>query len=190
MKPVKNSLVLFILIILGSALLLFGCGRGEPEEIDRPAAAAPAPVPMPVPDTDSVSAASDTYYFEDNTLSSEELADVIHNLSGGALAASTVNADGSPNLAFIGPDMITDDVLMFGLSDNQTRINILARKIVVVGVYLFDPESEGGITDSRGARIVLELIEDKTEIASLMDLVPDAPDDVLFMRIVRVLPVG
>ncbi len=86
--------------------------------------------------------------------------------------------------------MVDDDVLMFGLSDNQTRINIQKRKLAVAGVYLYESDWEGGLSDSRGARLVLRLIEDEEEIELLRKRAPEAPEDVLFMRIVRILPVG
>lgn len=182
------------LVVTAIVAILGGCSKGAAGTPD-PAAASPdsgtAAGGMRLqPDADSVSAASDTVYFDENTLTAEELYETIHNLSGGALAVSTVNADGAPNLAYIGPDMIDDDVLMFGLSDNQTRINILERKIAVAGVYLYEEEYEGGLSDSRGARLVLRLIEDAGVIAELKQRAPDAPEDVLFMRIVKVLPVG
>jgi hypothetical protein len=181
----------FLVLIIGAALffILGSCSKNGAGPADIGTAAAAVKTPFQ-PAVDSVSAASDTVYFDDNTLTAEELYETIHNLSGGALAVSTVNADGAPNLAYIGPDMIDDDVLMFGLSDNQTRINILERKIAVAGVYLYDPAYEGGLSDSRGARLVLRLIEDEGLIAELKQRAPDAPDDVLFMRIVKVLPVG
>lgn len=178
-----------IIAVLSLLILLGSCYKRVVSPVETAAVAA-AEKRAFQPDPDSVSAASDTTYFGDNTLSVEELYETIHNLSGGALAVATVNRDGAPNLAYVGPDMIDDDVLMFGLSDNQTRINIEERKFAVAGVYLFDPASEGGLSDSRGARLVLRLIEDEDDIAALKKRAPDAPDDVLFMRIVRILPVG
>ncbi len=178
-------------LVPAAAALLFlvvSCEEG-PEEDEFSSGKAAVQRVAVESDPDSVSAAS-TIYYQENTLSTEELRNAVHSLKGGALAVSTVNEDGSPNLAYVGPDMITDEVLMFGLSDNQTRRNIGRRKLAVAGVYIFDPDSEGGLADSVGARLVLELIEDEELIEELRKKVPDAPDDVLFMRIVRILPVG
>lgn len=169
-------------------LLFVSCGKG-PEEDEFPSGPAGAQRVAVESDPDSVSAASNIYY-QENTLSVEELREAVHTLKGGALAVATVNEDGSPNLAYVGPDMVTDKVLMFGLSDNQTRKNIMRRKLAVAGIYIYDPDSEGGLADSVGARLVLELIEDEELIEELRGKVPEAPDDVLFMRIVRILPVG
>jgi hypothetical protein len=187
MKPGKKTFLYVFLILTASLLLFLGCTESKafPEIVKVENAVAVTTIP----NVDSVSAAS-TYYFEENSLSAEELAEVIHNLSSGALAVATVNEDGSPNLAFAGPDMVTEDILMFGLSGNQTRKNITERKVAVVGIYLLNPEDDEGIAGSRGARLVLELIEDSGQIEDLKKLVPDAPDDVLFMQIIRVLPVG
>lgn len=186
----KISALFIILLVIISVV---SCRkRVGPEQIQLKQADSSnsSSVPRLEPDTDSVSAASNTIYFAENTLSVEELYEAVHNLSGGALAVSTVNADGSPNLAYIGPDMVDDDVLMFGLSDNQTRRNIIERKIAVAGVYLYTSDRDGGLADSRGARLVLRLIEDEDEISKLKERSPDAPDDVLFMRLVKILPVG
>lgn len=178
-----------VIAVLSLLLLLGSCYKRAVSPVETAAVAA-AEKKAFQPDSDSVSAASDTTYFADNSLSVEELYETIHNLSGGALAVATVNADGSPNLAYVGPDMIDDDVLMFGLSDNQTRINIEERKFAVAGVYLYDPEWDGGLADSRGARLVLRLIEDADEIERLKERAPEAPENVLFMKIVRILSVG
>lgn len=185
----KRKIIAVLFLLIPVLFLLFSaCGNGPD---GGTVSSGPAPVERVAvqSDPDSVSAASGIY-FQENTLSIEELRETIHSLQGGALAVATTNEDGSPNLAYMGPDMVADEVLMFGLSENQTRINIERRKLAVAGVYIYDPESEGGLADSKGVRLVLELIEDEGLIGELKAKVPDAPDNVLFMRIVRVLPVG
>jgi hypothetical protein len=184
----RKILSVFMIFFPVLFFLVTACEKGTSgdEFSSGPAAARRVAVES---DPDSVSAASNIYY-QENTLSVEELREAVHTLKGGALAVATVNEDGSPNLAYVGPDMVTDKVLMFGLSDNQTRKNIERRKLAVAGVYIYDPDSEGGLADSVGARLVLELIEDEGLIGELRGKVPEAPEDVLFMRIVRILPVG
>ncbi len=180
--------VFFVILAAAVVFTAAACYPASEEATGGAGAVSTTAAVVPRPDPDSISAASEKVYFEENSLTGDKLRDAVHGYRGGAMPVATVNADGTPNLAFVGPDMIRDDAVMIGLWDNQTKENILRRKYAVAGVYLYDPDR--GITESRGARLVLELIEDPETIDELRSLVPDAPDDVVFMKVLRVLPVG
>jgi hypothetical protein len=138
--------------------------------------------------TDAISSASTKYYYESNSLEGEELIECLKSKDG-AITMSTVNADGSPNCAVIIPSVVDDNILKFRLVNNQTKENILKRKLAVLTTYIYKPESEDKSEKNSGARIVLEYIEDNKEINKLMKQT-NSDTGTVFMKIIKILPLG
>jgi hypothetical protein len=141
---------------------------------------------------DSVSAASKAYSYAASSLSGEELWKVLAARQA-AVSLATVNADGTPNAAVVIPGVTKDrSALMFGIAPNQTLENLKSRKLGVLTAYLYTPSATEKLERNKGARIVLELITDAALIEKLVLENKDggASATTLFMRIVRVLPIG
>ena len=80
------------------------------------------------PSTDAVTTASVTTGLYGN-MSQQELLDAIAAYSGVSVV-STVNADGTPNIAIFTPGAAGDDShIVFGLADNATKANLLRDKV-------------------------------------------------------------
>lgn len=140
------------------------------------------------PNVDSISSASKVYYYKSSSLTGQALLDAITQKKG-AVAIATTNADNTPNIATVIPDVVDANILMFGITDNQTRHNIRERKIAVMSFYIYNPDAADKSIRNSGARIILRIIEDKAKIKELL-LKTKKADDTTFMEIVKVLPVG
>lgn len=138
---------------------------------------------------DTVTTASVTTGLYTN-LSQQELLEAIAAYSGVSVV-STVNADGTPNIAIFTPGAAGDDShILFGLADNATKTNILRDKVAKM---VFDkPNTAAETKEGRhtGAVVKLELEEDKAVLDGLKANNEVISDAFLVMKIVEVLPVG
>lgn len=149
---------------------------------------------------DSISAASDKYHYEKSFLEGEELTKLI-NTRQAAFTIATTNADGSPNIAVIIPGALGEDVIYMTPANNQTRKNIMERKLAVMAVYKYDITKEDKYEKNVGARLVLEYIEDKDQRQSYLDSLNKLPflndaqkkqlnDWAVFFKVKKVIPLG
>ncbi len=136
---------------------------------------------------DGITSASKVFYYEKSSFQKEMLLKKLDE-RGGAMTVATVNEDASPNLAVIIPKVASPDHLMFGISDNQTRKNILLRKKAMLGIYSYHPEEADKLQQNQGARVLLALEEDRRVLEELCRKNPQPR--MIFMRIKRVLPLG
>ena len=154
---------------------------------------------------DSISAASVKNYYP--ALTGQDLMQALKNSSDTSAGAgnkrnwacsmSTVNADGTPNVAVVIPGYADDETVRFGLAPNQTLVNLKARKMGVLTLYIRDPGAPADKKDpvtgraytDYGARLILELIEDPAAIKTLLEKTKSR-EGTLFLKIVRVLPLG
>lgn len=84
--------------------------------------------------------------------------------------------------------------LYFGLAPNQTGIDMKERKYAVVTAYQYTSPSKAADKKmlSIGARIILEYESDPATLARLIEENKDkkASPSTIFMKIVKVLPIG
>lgn len=156
--------LLMVLLVLSMAVFV-GCDDDDDDGCD--------PITQNV---DSISGASVVFYYEESSLTGDDLWDVIQNRTA-AFTMATANADGTPNIAICIPGFVDDSTLVFGLADNQTKINLQDRKYGVIAVYKYDPEKEDKFERNIGARIIVEYKEETEE-------------GYLYVTIVRVMPLG
>lgn len=141
---------------------------------------------------DSISAASRTAYYAKSSLDGEELWKALETRQC-AVALATVNGDGSPNLAVVIPGVdIERKALYFGIAPNQTLENLKSRRLAVLSAYIYAPSATDKFERNKGARIVLELVSDPEAVAALLDRNKGrgVSPATIFLRIVRVLPIG
>jgi hypothetical protein len=141
---------------------------------------------------DSISKASTGIYYKDTSLSGEDLWKAIETYSC-AISVATVNADGTPNAAVVIPGITKDRAyLYFGLAPNQTGVNFRERRFAVVTVIGYTAPSATTKMIATGARIIVEYVSDPAVQARLIEDNKDkkASPSTIFMKIVRVLPIG
>lgn len=137
---------------------------------------------------DSFTSASVKNFYEASSLKGEDLFQAIKERKC-AISVATVNPDGSPNAAVVIPGMADEKTLMFGLADNQTKVNFKERKDAVVTAYIYNPESEEKLERNVGARLVTKYIDDEAKIEELMKKT-EANEGTMFLEIVEILPLG
>ncbi len=147
------------------------------------------------PSVDTISSASTTYYYEESSITGDELNKALENPSEyGAVVLSTVNEDGSPNAATIVPSLIEENTLMAYIAEeNSTRINLDREGMAVMTLFKHDATAEEKMERNQGARIVLSIISDEDRINELdtKNEVDEASKDMrYYFNIEEVLPLG
>ena len=141
---------------------------------------------------DSISKASTSNYYTKTSLTGEDLWKALENYQL-SVSVATVNPDGSPNAAVVIPGVTKDrQHLFFGLAPNQTGINMKERKLIVVtATGYIAPKGDQKMTYS-GARIIAEYVSDPAIQKKLVEQNKDkkASDSTIFLKIVKVLPIG
>ncbi|MFP4375550.1 MAG: pyridoxamine 5'-phosphate oxidase family protein [Spirochaetales bacterium] len=150
-------------------------------------------------DADSVSAASaGAYYYDESSLEGEALYDLMASRQA-AFVWSTVNEDGSPNASVMVPGVVDRRAGViaqsFGGGGNQTIENIKNGDLAVLTVYQHNPEAEDRLERNIGARIVIEYVSSRSQQERLLEQYQAMNEratleNTVFMRIVRVLPIG
>ncbi len=130
-------------------------------------------------DVDGVAGASKKNYYQQSSLTGDELLKVIKNRDA-AFVLSTTNPDNSPNAGVFIPGVVSDSVLKFGMAKNQTALNIKRTRKAVLTVYRLLPD-QSGKHRHQGARLILELLEGEKAQQSAR---------IIQMKIKRVLPLG
>ena len=135
---------------------------------------------------DAVSSASTVYYFDG--ISGDDLMNAINSYSG-FYAVASVNADGTPNIAFFVYAMVKLEdsyYLQLGLSPNQTTLNI-DNGSELMAMYGKSPEAYPYA--SVGARMYLARVEDEATLSALSAFSP-AGYMPLYYKVTRVVPMG
>ena len=140
------------------------------------------------PSIDSISSASVTNYYQKSSLEGEALFDALRDRRG-AIVVSTTNSDGSPNAGIVIPGVVDENTLMFGLAENQTKVNLIARKYAVITTYIYKPDAQDKLERNRGARIIVSYISDQAEIDRLIQQT-GAREGTIFVKVEKVLPLG
>lgn len=123
-------------------------------------------------------------------LTQAELLDAIAAYSGVSVV-STVNADGTPNIAIFTPGAAGDDShIVFGLADNATKTNLLRDKVAKMVFDIPNTAAETKEERHQGAVVKLELEEDQAVLDELKKGNEYITDASLVCRLVEVLPVG
>ena len=141
---------------------------------------------------DSISKASTSNYYTKTSLTGEDLWKALETYQL-SVSVATVNPDGSPNAAVVIPGVTKDrQHLFFGLAPNQTGINMKERKLIVVtATGYIAPKGDQKMTYS-GATIIAEYVSDPAVQKKLVEQNKDkkASDSTIFLKIVKVLPIG
>lgn len=137
---------------------------------------------------DSVSAASLVHYFPDSRLTGTQLQRAFGS-SIPSLSIATVNEDGSPNIAMLSPIPVSNDYIMIILSDTQTRRNLERYGMAAAAAYSYTPMAAPD-AQYQGSRLVLELEKDPQVIQKLQQQSDSENPDAVFLRIIRILPLG
>ena len=139
---------------------------------------------------DAVASASVADFYADAALTGDDLMNAINAFSGTYLV-TTVNPDGTPNVAYFIFSMVKHEdayYLQLGLAENQSKANLEANGCGVA-VYAANPSTEEGAKpySISGARIWFEAIEDE---ALLTALTANARPGAMFFEITNVRPLG
>ena len=134
------------------------------------------------------------YFYKDSALTDDALWNVMASYQA-APTIATVNPDGSPNLAVFMPglpmELDGERYFVFGLSDNQTKLNLEQNKTGVLALYQYDPTAEDKMERNVGARIKFEIVEDEKIIEALNKANDNAiKEDSTVCHLVEVLPLG
>lgn len=108
----------------------------------------------------------------------------------GLCNVSTVNADGTPNIAIFVPGVADDSHIFFNWADNATRANVLREKAAIMSYDIADPTAEEKAGRHSGAVVKLELEEDAEVLAQLQEANESVSEASVVLKIVEVLPVG
>ncbi|MBR4234750.1 MAG: hypothetical protein IKR85_01655 [Clostridia bacterium] len=137
-------------------------------------------------ESDAVSSASTVYYFDG--ISGDELMDAINSYSG-FYAIASVNADGTPNIAFFVYGMVKLEetyYVQLGLSPNQTTLNIDGGS-ELMAMYGMNPVAFPYA--SVGARMYLSKVTDEETLTALSAFSP-AGYTPLYYEVTRTVPMG
>ncbi|TVQ19891.1 MAG: hypothetical protein EA382_15845 [Spirochaetaceae bacterium] len=147
---------------------------------------------------DAISAASTQNYYEESSLSGVALYDLIGSRRA-AFVWSTMNANGTPNAAVLVPGVVDRNqgilAQSFGGDGPQTIVNMRRGGYSILTVYQHNPDSADRLERNTGARVVCEYISDPAQqrrlLAEFQRVNPRATaENTVFLRIVRVLPLG
>ena len=108
----------------------------------------------------------------------------------GLCNVSTVNADGTPNIAIFVPGVADDSHIFFNWADNATKANVLREKTAIMSYDIADPTAEEKARRHSGAVVKLELEEDAEVLAQLQEANESVSEASVVLKIVEVLPVG
>lgn len=108
----------------------------------------------------------------------------------GLCNVSTVNADGTPNIAIFVPGVADDSHIFFNWVDNATKANVLREKTAIMSYDIADPTAEEKAGRHSGAVVKLELEEDAEVLAQLQEANESVSEASVVLKIVEVLPVG
>ena len=108
----------------------------------------------------------------------------------GLCNVSTVNADGTPNIAIFVPGVADDSHIFFNWADNATKANVLREKTAIMSYDIADPTAEEKAGRHSGAVVKLELEEDAEVLAQLQEANESVSEASVVLKIVEVLAVG
>ncbi len=109
----------------------------------------------------------------------------------GVTVVSTVNADGTPNIAILTPGTAGDEEhIVFNLAPNATKANILRDKVAEIVFDKVNTAAETKEERHQGAVVRLELEEDQAVLDALKEQSKNVTDGSLVCKIVEVQPVG
>lgn len=78
---------------------------------------------------------------------------------------------------------------VFGLADNQTKLNLQENKVGVLSLYQYNPKAEDKMERNVGARIKFEVVEDEDIINKLSEE-NEIREGSIICHAVEVLPLG
>ena len=108
----------------------------------------------------------------------------------GLCNVSTVNADGTPNIAIFVPGVADDSHIFFNWANNATKANVLREKTAIMSYDIADPTAEEKAGRHSGAVVKLKLEEDAEVLAQLQEANESVSEASVVLKIVEVLPVG
>jgi len=138
--------------------------------------------------TDVMTGASGQSYYASSSYTKEDLPELFGSYPYPfSITISSLNEDGSPNLAVAVPGLSKDgNYLTFGLAPNRTRENFLEREVAIVALYEYNPTAEEKNDRNKGCRIVVKYVGDEEN----KKLNGDAERPSIYMEIIEVLPIG
>ena len=147
---------------------------------------------------DAISAASTQNYYGDSSLTGAALFDMIGSRRA-AFVWTTTNANGTPNAAVLVPGVVDRNqgilAQSFGGDGPQTIVNMRRGGYSILTVYQHNPDATDRLERNLGSRVVCEYISDpalqRQFLAEFQRVNPRATaENTVFLRIVRVLPLG
>lgn len=143
---------------------------------------------------DTFTTASINNFYGESGLTGDKLWEVLSTYQS-APTIATVNPDGTPNLAVFMPGghmtLDGEDYFVFGLMDNQTKLNLEREKLGVLALYIYTPTAEAKTDRNVGARIKFEYIDEEATINKLKEQYPDiVTDTAMICKAVEILPLG
>ena len=171
------------------AMLLLFSGCSQNDSVDSVSGATQKGESQSSADSTDTTSSASLYFYEQGSLTGEELMTAIRNAEG-SCSVATVNADGSPNLANFVPYPAGEEYLAFTFSSNVTKENLLRTGEAMVSYYIYDADAEDKYERNQGARFKVEPVTDEAVIAQLHEETPEIPQGATFVHIVEVLPLG
>lgn len=190
----KKGMKKNILVLMAIAMLA-GCSSNATPSETPATSAQPESTSQPVANVDTfTSASTGKYFYQESALQDDALWEVIANYAA-APTIATVNPDGTPNLAVFMPGMPMElegeHYFVFGLADNQTKLNLQEKKVGVLSLYQYNPSAEEKTQRNVGARLNFELVEDSAVIDALNAAYDNGiAETMMVCHVVEVLPLG
>lgn len=178
-----------LLFSLLALLLMAGCSNqaASPEESTQPTETVTATETI-----DTFTSASVNDFYADAGLTGDDLWTAFDNFQL-APAVATVNPDGSPNLSFVVPGSHTvvdeNDYFVFGLADNQTKLNLEANGegvVMLTGGF----GDENGALSGIGARIYFTVVTDAEEIEKVKAANEKITDTHIICKVTEIKSLG
>ena len=181
----KKIAVLALSLVM--MLSLAACGA-EAEQADAPASGAEQTASS-AEQTDAVTTPSTTTGLYTN-LDMDQLMEKISAYAGVSVV-STVNSDGTPNIAIATPGTAGDgEHIVFNLMPNATKSNIQRTKMAMMAFDIPNTAAETKAERHTGAVLKLELEEDQDVIAALAENNDFISDVSLVLKVTELRPVG
>lgn len=140
---------------------------------------------------DMMTQPSGKFFYEKTSLLTPEQYVPFINDRLGAVIATTVNKDQSPNVAVVRPGVTEDGkYLTFGLAENRTKENIINQGHVIFTNYQYDKTGgENGKSLNVGFRMIAKYVGDE-ENKRLNEEKGTKPEETFYCEIIEVLPLG
>ncbi|MCI5774450.1 MAG: hypothetical protein MR210_07815 [Erysipelotrichaceae bacterium] len=177
-----------LLFSLCALLLMAGCSN----QTTTQESTLPTETAAPTASVDTFTSASTNDFYAEAGLTGDDLWTAFDSFQL-APAVATVNPDGSPNVSFVVPGAHTvvdeTDYFVFGLAENQTKLNLEANGegvIMLTGGF----GDENGALAGVGARVYFTVVTDADEITKVKAANEKISDESIICKVTDIKSLG